>query len=75
MQDQPLLSVQQLRKSFGNLIAVNDVSFTINRGEVPLPATWLLILTGLAGIAGQLGGARFSCPRGASATDGNHAGG
>jgi branched-chain amino acid transport system ATP-binding protein len=34
MQDQPLLSVQQLRKSFGNLIAVNDVSFKINRGEV-----------------------------------------
>ena len=34
MQDQPLLSVQHLTKSFGSLIAVNDVSFTIHRGEV-----------------------------------------
>jgi branched-chain amino acid transport system ATP-binding protein len=34
MQDQQLLSVRQLTKSFGNLIAVNEVSFTIGRGEV-----------------------------------------
>ena len=34
MQDQPLLAVQHLTKSFGSLIAVNDVSFMIHRGEV-----------------------------------------
>ena len=34
MQDQPLFSVRQLTKSFGSLIAVNDVSFTISSGEV-----------------------------------------
>ena len=34
MQDQPLLSVRQLTKSFGSLIAVNNVSFAIHRDEV-----------------------------------------
>lgn len=34
MLDQPLLSVQHLTKSFGSLIAVNDVSFAIHRDEV-----------------------------------------
>jgi branched-chain amino acid transport system ATP-binding protein len=34
MRKLPLLSVQHLTKSFGNLIAVNNVSFDIHRGEV-----------------------------------------
>lgn len=34
MKDNPLLSVQQLTKSFGSLMAVNEVSFTIRQGEV-----------------------------------------
>jgi len=31
---QPLLQVSNLTKSFGGLIAVNDVSFTVNSGEI-----------------------------------------
>lgn len=34
MPDQPILSVKKLTKSFGSLVAVNSVSFTIQRGEV-----------------------------------------
>jgi branched-chain amino acid transport system ATP-binding protein len=34
MQGQPLLTVNNLTKSFGSLVAVNNVSFTIQRDEV-----------------------------------------
>jgi branched-chain amino acid transport system ATP-binding protein len=34
MQTRPLLQVQNLTKSFGSLVAVNDVSFSIAEGEV-----------------------------------------
>jgi branched-chain amino acid transport system ATP-binding protein len=33
-QERTILSVENLSKSFGSLVAVNDVSFTIRRGEV-----------------------------------------
>ena len=31
---EPLLSVRNMTKRFGGLVAVNNVSFAINRGEV-----------------------------------------
>ena len=30
----PLLSVSHLHKSFGNFTAVNDLTFTVNKGDV-----------------------------------------
>ena len=29
-----VLEVKKLKKSFGNLVAVNDISFSINEGEI-----------------------------------------
>ena len=29
-----MIQVENLRKSFGNFVAVSDISFSINRGEV-----------------------------------------
>ena len=34
MQTQPLLSVQQLRVTAGSAVLVDDISFTLNKGEV-----------------------------------------
>jgi ABC-2 type transport system ATP-binding protein len=34
MSDNPALSVRNLRKSFGSVVAVDDVSFSLNRGEL-----------------------------------------
>ncbi|MFM6945588.1 MAG: ABC transporter ATP-binding protein [Flavobacteriales bacterium] len=34
MENQPILRVQHLQKSFGNFKAVKDVSFTVNKGDI-----------------------------------------
>jgi ABC-2 type transport system ATP-binding protein len=34
MTNDPILSVQHLKKSFGNFTAVKDVSFTVNKGDI-----------------------------------------
>ncbi len=34
MNDDPILSVQHLKKTFGNFTAVKDVSFTVNKGDI-----------------------------------------
>lgn len=34
MENQPILRVQHLQKSFGNFRAVKDVSFTVNKGDI-----------------------------------------
>ena len=34
MNSSPILEVQNLSKSYGGVKAVNDVSFSINRGEI-----------------------------------------
>lgn len=34
MNDNPILSVQHLKKTFGNFTAVKDVSFSVNKGDI-----------------------------------------
>jgi len=34
MNDDPILSVQHLKKTFGNFTAVKDVSFSVNKGDI-----------------------------------------
>jgi ABC-type multidrug transport system ATPase subunit len=34
MKDDPILSVQHLKKTFGNFTAVKDVSFSVNKGDI-----------------------------------------
>ena len=71
---EPLLSVRNMTKRFGGLVAVNNVSFAINRGEVvgllgDNGAGKSTLIKCISGVHQADEGERPSCPSATSTTD------